>query len=84
MNTHTYTDIYAVTSEKRGHEFKGEWGGYVRVWREETEGRNIVTILSSQKFKIFKWKEEGRKKGMEGKIGRACIEKPGRANMGMG
>lgn len=37
-------------NEKGGHEIEGEWGGvYERVWREEGEGRNIISKLQTQK-----------------------------------
>lgn len=39
--------MYAITtSEKRSHEFEGEWGGvYGRFWRKEREGINVVIKL---------------------------------------
>jgi hypothetical protein len=40
----TYYILRAITiSEKRGHEFGGEYGGvHGRDYRKEREGRNIV------------------------------------------
>lgn len=36
----------AVNKKKTGHEFEEDWGGaYRRVWKEETEERNVIVKL---------------------------------------
>ena len=50
LHTHTQKSMYAIIiSEKRGHEFEEQGGSYGRIWQEERERINVVTILKSQK-----------------------------------
>ena len=47
---HTKTHLHTITiNEKRAHKLGEQGGIHARVWREEREGRNIVTNLQSQK-----------------------------------
>lgn len=57
MNTTGYICVYTCifqyannNNEKRHHAFEREYGGlYGRNWREESEGRNDVSLLKYQK-----------------------------------
>lgn len=47
MHAHTHMHVI-TTGEKRGHEFESRGKGYVRVWRDKREDRNMIKIQSQK------------------------------------